>query len=63
MKIRILLTAASLAIATTAFAADSSFDRTLNVGSSPSLNVSTGSGNVRLHPGSDNQIHIVAHLK
>ena len=63
MKVRTLLTAATLAIATTAFAADASFERTLNVGASPTLNVATGSGNVKLRPGSGNQVHIVAHLR
>ena len=63
MKVRTLLTAATLAIATTAFAADGSFERTLNVGASPTLNVATGSGNVKLRPGSGNQVHIVAHLR
>jgi hypothetical protein len=63
MKVRTLLTAATLAITTTAFAADGSFERTLNVGASPTLNVATGSGNVRLRPGSGNQVHIVAHLR
>jgi len=62
MKVRTLLTTAALAIATVAFAADGSFDRTLNVGASPTLNVSTGSGNIRLRPGSDNQVHIVGHI-
>lgn len=64
MQIRNLLTTATLLLATTAFAlADGTFDRTLNVGASPTLNVATGSGNVRLRPGSNSQVHIVAHLK
>jgi DUF4097 and DUF4098 domain-containing protein YvlB len=62
MKVRNLLTATTLAIATTAFAAEGSFDRTLNVGSTPTLNVSTGSGNIRLRPGSGNQVHIVGRI-
>src|SRR5580698_8583907 len=56
-------TAAALTLAAaTAFAADASFDRTLNVSGSPNVTVTTGSGNVHLHPGSANQVHIVAHL-
>ena len=56
-------TAAVLTLAAaTAFAADASFDRTLNVSGPPNVSVSTGSGSVRLHPGSANQVHIVAHL-
>lgn len=62
MHVRHLLAAATLAITATAFAAEGSFDRTLNVGSSPNLSVSTGSGYIRLKPGSDNQVHIVGHI-
>ncbi|HEX2917019.1 MAG TPA: DUF4097 family beta strand repeat-containing protein [Edaphobacter sp.] len=62
MHVRNLLAAATLAITATAFAAEGSFDRTLNVGSSPNVSVSTGSGYIRLKPGSDNQIHIVGHI-
>jgi hypothetical protein len=64
MTIKVLAATAALtlAAATTALAADSSFDRTLTVGSSPTVAVSTGSGYVHLHPGSDSQVHIVAHL-
>jgi hypothetical protein len=62
MQLQTLLATATLAIATTAFAADGNFDRTLNTGSSPSISVSTGSGYIHLDPGSDNQVHIVAHI-
>jgi DUF4097 and DUF4098 domain-containing protein YvlB len=56
-------TAASLALAaSTALPADANFDRTLNVSGSPNVSVSTGSGYIKLHPGSGNQVHIVAHL-
>src|SRR5580704_4205686 len=56
-------TAAVLTLAAaTAFAADASFDRTLNVSGPPNVSVSTGSGSVHLHPGSASQVHIVAHL-
>jgi hypothetical protein len=65
MTIKVLATtAATLALgAATAFAADSNFDRTLNVSGSPNVSVATGSGYIRLHPGSGNQVHIVAHLR
>jgi hypothetical protein len=58
-------TAATLALAaaTTAFAADSNFDRTLNVSGSPNVSVATGSGYIHLNPGSGNQVHIVAHVR
>lgn len=62
MQVRHLLAAATLAVTATAFAAEGSFDRTLNVGSSPNVSVSTGSGYIRLKPGSDNQVHIVGHI-
>ncbi|MEI9980596.1 MAG: DUF4097 family beta strand repeat-containing protein [Edaphobacter sp.] len=56
-------TAAVLTLAAaTAFAADASFDRTLSVSGAPNVSVSTGSGSVRLHPGSASQVRIVAHL-
>jgi hypothetical protein len=64
MTFKVLAATAALTLiaATTAFAADKSFDRTLNVGGSPNLAVSTGSGYIHLHPGSDSQVHIVAHV-
>jgi hypothetical protein len=60
-KVLAATVALGLAAATTAFA-DSNFDRTLSVGNSPNLAVSTGSGYIHLHPGSDSQVHIVAHI-
>jgi hypothetical protein len=62
MNVRPLLTAGIFFIAATAFAAEGSFDRTLNVGSSPNVSVATGSGYIRLKPGSDNQVHIVGRI-
>jgi hypothetical protein len=64
MNLRMLVATAALALSavTTARAADSNFDRTLNVGSAPNLTVSTGSGYIHLHPGSDAQVHIVGHV-
>src|ERR1700733_16243842 len=46
-----------------AFAAERSFDRPLSVNGSVTLHVSTGSGYIRVSPGSDNQVHIVGHVK
>jgi hypothetical protein len=65
MTIKVLATAAAtLTLATAAaFAADSNFDRTLNVSGSPNVSVSTGSGYIHLNPGSGNQVHIVAHVR
>src|SRR5450631_3471645 len=44
-------------------AAEGSFDKTLTVNGNVTLNVSTGSGYIRINPGSDNQVHIVGHVK
>jgi len=65
MTIKVLASAAAtLALAAaTAFAADSNFDRTLNVSGSPNVSVATGSGYIHLNPGSGNQVHIVAHVR
>ena len=62
MKLRLLAPAILLTVSTAAFASDSQFERTLNVSAQPDLYVSTGSGNITIHPGSDNQIHIVGHI-
>jgi hypothetical protein len=64
MTIKLLTsTVAILSLATaSAFAADSNFERTLSAGSSPNVSISTGSGYIRLHPGSGDQIHIVGHV-
>jgi hypothetical protein len=65
MTIKVLASAAATLTlaAATAFAADSNFDRTLNVSDSPNVSVSTGSGYIRLNPGSSNQVKIVAHVR
>lgn len=44
-------------------AAEGSFDKTLTVNGNVTLNVSTGSGYIRINPGSDNQVHVVGHVK
>ena len=62
MKLHILATAALMTVSTAAFASDSQFERTLNVSAQPDLYVSTGSGDITIHPGSDNQVHIVGHI-
>src|ERR1700679_3072883 len=62
MKLPLLAAAALLMVSTAAFAADSQFERTLNVSAQPDLFVSTGSGDITIHPGSDNQVHIVGHI-
>jgi DUF4097 and DUF4098 domain-containing protein YvlB len=65
MKLRLLAAGAFLVFAAPAFAApqpDGNFDRTLNVSAQPDLYVSTGSGTIRIGPGTDGQIHIVGHV-
>jgi hypothetical protein len=44
-------------------AAEGHFDKTLTVNGNVSLNVSTGSGYIKITPGSDNQVHIIGHVK
>jgi DUF4097 and DUF4098 domain-containing protein YvlB len=62
MKIQLVTATALLMISTVAFAVDSQFERTLSISAQPDLYVSTGSGDVRIHVGNDNQIHIVGHV-
>jgi len=57
------LTAATLAIPALALASDGTFDKTLSVNGAVQLEVSTGSGYVHVTPGSDNQVHIVGHVR
>ena len=59
-----VVTAAGMLLAPAfALAAEANFDRTLNVNGSVSVDVSTGSGYIHISPGSDNQVHIVGHVK
>jgi hypothetical protein len=62
MKLRLLAGTFLLMASTAAFASDTQFERTLNVSAQPDLYVSTGSGDIIIHAGSDNQIHIVGHI-
>jgi len=59
--IRTLTAAILLATATAAFA-DADFERTLTVSSQADLYVSTGSGHIKIFPGTDTQIHVKAHV-
>jgi hypothetical protein len=61
MNRNILVIAAAFALTTGAFASDT-FDRTMHISGQPDLYVSTGSGNIRIHPGPDSEIHIVGHV-
>ena len=62
MQTRHLLALSTLAVATSALAADNNFDRTLQVSGAPTVIVNTGSGYIHLRAGSDSQVHVAAHL-
>ncbi len=53
---------ALISVAGQAWAADSSFERTLSSGNSPAVAVFTGSGSVRIHSGAGNQVHVAAQV-
>jgi hypothetical protein len=59
----VALSAAALTIPAIALASDGTFDKTLSVNGSVQLEVSTGSGYVHINPGSDNQVHIIGHVR
>lgn len=64
MKQFLLTVAAVLAFAPLpALASEANFERALNVNGRVELNVSTGSGNIHITRGSDNQVHIYGHVK
>src|SRR5277367_6030209 len=58
-----LLLSGLLFVPAIASASEATFDRTLNVAGNVNVDVSTGSGYVHISPGSDNQIHILGHVK
>jgi len=43
-------------------AADGTFDKTLHVSGTVMLSVNTGSGYIRVSPGSDSEVHIIGHV-
>jgi len=58
------LAAAALSItATSAFAAEDTFEKNFSFSGTPTISVSTGSGYIHVSPGSDNQFHIVGHVR
>lgn len=62
MKLPLLAGTMLLALSTAAYGADSQFERTLNVSAQPDVYVTTGSGNITIHPGSGTQLHVVGHV-
>jgi hypothetical protein len=60
----LLLAVAALALAAVpALASEATFDRTLSVNGRVELSVSTGSGNIHLTRGADNQVHIFGKVR
>ena len=57
-----LIAAALFAATSSAFAADSTFDKDLSFSGTPTVSVYTGSGYIHVTPGSDNQFHVVGHV-
>lgn len=51
-----------VALVPAAYAAEGSFERTLNFSGSPSVIVSTGSGYIHVYPGPDNQLHVIGRV-
>jgi len=49
--------------ATSAFAADATFDKTLTFSGAPTVTLSTGAGYIHVSPGPDNQFHIIGHVR
>ena len=60
--IRLATLLAATLLAPIAAYADGNFERTLSVSAQPDLYVASGSGSIRVFPGSDGQIHVKAHL-
>src|ERR1700685_3142520 len=58
-----ILVAMTMDLPVAALAAENAFDRALTVNGPVTLHVSTGSGYIHVSPGSDNQVHIVGHVK
>lgn len=59
----ITLAASVLAISAHAADANGTFDKSFSVSASPAVSIATGSGYVHVSAGSDNQIHIVGHVR
>ncbi|MDE1154471.1 MAG: DUF4097 family beta strand repeat-containing protein [Acidobacteriaceae bacterium] len=62
MLIRLLPLIALATLTSSALAASGTFTRTLTASDHPDIYVSSGSGNIRIHPGSGTQVEIVGHV-
>ena len=58
----VFLAAVLILTATTGFASEGSFERTLTVSGAPSVSIATGSGYIHVFPGADSQVHIIGHV-
>jgi hypothetical protein len=58
----VLIAVSPIAFVSVAHAGECEFERTLSVNSSPLLTVGTGSGDVRITPGSDGAMHVHGHV-
>lgn len=56
-------TAAFLLLPVYALSAEGTFDKTLTVHGAVTLDISTGSGYIHISPGTDDQVHIIGHVK
>jgi DUF4097 and DUF4098 domain-containing protein YvlB len=63
-QLKIAAASAALLLAPAfAFAAEGTFNRTLNVSGATYVYVDTGSGNIHVSPGSDSEVHIIGRVK
>ena len=62
MNMRWLAIVALAASPAMMLAADGTFDKTLHVSGTVMLSVNTGSGYIRVSPGSDSEVHIIGHV-
>jgi DUF4097 and DUF4098 domain-containing protein YvlB len=64
MTTLVLIVTGAVALGTaSAGATESTFEKTLSVDGTVTLHVSTGSGNIHISPGTDNQVHIFGRVK
>lgn len=63
MKQFYLAVAVSMLAAIPALASEATFDRSMTVSGRVELRVSTGSGNIHLAQGADNQVHVIGKIK
>jgi len=62
-KLWIAAVALAALAAVPALASEATFERTLSVSGRVELSVSTGSGNIHLTRGADNQVHVYGKVK